>query len=461
MSATVSSNAFSDFPATFKGPVHRPGDAAYDEVRQLWNARFSDRIPALIARATDVDDVVVAVGYATRRDVSIAVRAGGHSIEGFAMPHDALVVDLSLMNDVGFDPATGVVTAQAGALLGDVYAATEEHDRFVSGGSDSTVGLAGLTLGGGIGHLTRRFGATVDSLLSVEVVTMGGRVLTASPDQNQELFWGMKGAGPNLAIVTSLTLATHRLESVICRDMMFGPGDALAVLAGLDDVLARSPLGLSITPIVRKAPPDPGRPDPDAGQAVVLARLVYTGPREEYESAMRAARSLPAPAFEMDGPPTWLAIHEPIDLAGRREHNGGAYLAGVSQEIAEIALESVAAAPPDCRVNFPLLGGALHDAAEDSAAFSRAGAQRMYQITAQWDSPAADDEYISWVEATAEKLAPHTLRNGYVNLNPGATPEELQVIYGSAEKWERLLRLKRTWDPDNRLCHNKNIRPVA
>jgi FAD/FMN-containing dehydrogenase len=467
MAAHAPSLAFVDFPVAFKGPNFRPGDDGYPDAKRLWNARHEDDQPALIVQPIDTDDVVLAVQYAIHEDISIAVRSGGHGIDCFAMPHDAFVIDTSRLKRISVDPATGRIEVEAGVLLGEMDAATQAHGYVIPAGTVTETGVAGLTLGGGIGHLTRRFGATVDSLVSVDVVTMDGRVITASADQNAELFWGMRGAGHNLAIATKFTYQGHKVGPQVMSGPLFYAGDeAVALLAGLDEAMSRAPRELAMTPVVMPAPPLPGMPEQMIGSPVVMPLVVYTGPLEGYEAAMSGVRALATPVADLVGPSTWLeanALVDPQSPSGRRQHSGGGYLPAMTEEVARIVLERVGASPvptspaPSCLITLPMLGGALHDFDEDSAAFSRSGAAYLYEVVGQWDLASSDDEFVGWVHETMTALAPHVLTNGYVNLTVDRGSDWLQSVYGSAEKWERIVALKRAWDPENRLSHNKNV----
>jgi FAD/FMN-containing dehydrogenase len=467
MTDLASRQDFADFPTAFKGPGYRPGDDGYAEAKRLWNTRREENQPALIVQPIDPDDIVIAVDYAIRRDVSVAVRSGGHGIDCSAMPHEAFVIDTSRMKRTSVDPETGRVTIEAGVLLGEMDAATQAHGYVVPAGTVTETGAAGLTLGGGIGHLTRRFGATVDNLLSVDVVTMDGRMLTASADENAELFWGLRGAGHNLAIATSFTYQGHKVgPNVISGPMFYGGEDAVALLTGLDEAVSRAPRELSITPVVMPAPPLPGLPEPMIGSPIVLALVVYTGPLDGYEAAISGVRALAHPFADMVRPSTWLEANSLVDPqapAGRRQHSGGGYLPAMTAEVARIAMETVGSSPvptspaPSCLITFPMLGGALGDVDEDATAFSRTGAAWLYEVVGQWELPTSDDEYVGWVDDTVTALAPHATTNGYVNLSADRGGDWLQGVYGPSEKWERIVALKRAWDPDNRLCHNKNV----
>lgn len=458
---------FADFPTTFKGETFRPSDDGYAEVRKIWNMRRGDEQPALIVQALDADDVVIAVNYAVAQDVSVAVKGGGHGIDGMAMPHDALVIDTSKMRAISVDPDTKRITIEAGVLLGEMDAAGQQHGLVVPAGVVSDTGAVGLTLGGGIGHLTRRFGATVDSVLSVDVVTMDGRKATASADSNEDLFWGLRGAGHNLAIATSLTYQGHAVgPDVMSGLLVYSAEDAVPVIAGLDQAMARSPRELSVALLVMPAPPIPGLPEHLIGTPILINLVVYTGPLDQFDEAMREIRNLPAPLADMVGPSTWVETNSIVDsfeATGRRQYLGGGYMPSLNADVARIALERIAASPrpatpgPSAIITLPILGGAIHDRDENSTAFSRSGAAWLYEVAGQWDLPTADEEFLTWIQDTMTALAPHVTVNGYINLSSDRGAEWLRGQYGSPEKWERVAALKRTWDPDNRLSYNKNV----
>jgi hypothetical protein len=459
--------AYADFPATFKGMALRPQDDGYAAAREIPNARHVDRVPALIARATDADDIVTAVNYAVDKDISIAVRSGGHAIDGHAMPHDAFVIDTSLMRQIRVDPDTGVTTIQAGVLLGEMDAATQAHGYAVPAGTVSQTGAAGLTLGGGMGYLTRRFGMTVDNLLSVDVVTMDGRKLTASEDENAELFWGLRGAGHNLAIATSFTYQAHKVGPQVQSGLIIYPIEqAVPILGQIDAAMAKAPRELTVYPVVLPAPPLPGLPEQMIGVPIFVLIIVYTGALDGYESAMESIRPLGQPMADMVHPSSWLEANSILDVLAppnRRQHSRGGYLAAITEEIGRVVVDRVSSSPaptgpgPSCAVAFPILGGANHEFDEDSKAYSRTGAEWLWEVLGQWDPPEQDGVYDAWVDGTMDALSPYSLKNGYVNLSTDRGAEWLRGLYGSEEKWKRIVALKQQWDPDNRLSHNKNV----
>ena len=468
MTRAMSSKTFSDFPpAGFKGVVLRPGDPGYAEARALPNARYATRQPALIARCRDIEDIVMAVEYCAGRSEPIAIRSGGHAIDGHAMPHDAFVIDMSLMKHIEVDPQTGVTTIEAGVLLGEMDAATQQHGYVVPSGTVSTTGAAGLTLGGGIGYLTRRFGMTVDNLLSVDVVTVDGRRLSASAKENAELFWGLRGAGHNLAIATSFTYQAHKVGPDIASGLIVYPIEAaVPILGRIDEVMLAAPRELTLYPVILPAPPLPGLPPHMIGVPIFVLIVVYTGESAKYEEALAGVRPLARPLADMVRPSSWLEANSLLDVLappGRRQHSRGGYLAAITPEIAQTAVDLVSRAPaptgpgPSVAIAFPCLGGANFDVGEDAMAYSREGAYWLWEVLGQWDTPDEDAEYEGWVDGVMNALNPYSLRTGYVNLSTDRGAEWLRNLYGSPEKWQRLCAPKAEFDPRNLLSYNKNI----
>jgi FAD/FMN-containing dehydrogenase len=461
---------FEDFPAEFSGPIFRPGDQGFSEVRSIWNMR-RDAHPALVVRPRNVDDVVTAVRYAAARGVPVAIHSGGHGIDALAMPSGAFVIDNSLLKAITVDEITGRVTMQAGVRLGELDAAAQRHGLVVPAGVVTDTGAAGLTLGGGIGHNVRRFGATVDSVVSIEIVTADGRVVTASAHENAELFWGLRGAGQNLGVATSFTYQGHKLgPQVMSGILCFTAADAPHLLDGIDAVMAAAPRELAVTFMVVPAMPEPGLPDEMVGQTIVTALVVYTGDLGAYDDAISGVLSLATPFANQVRLTTWLEANSIVDRftpPGRRYHMVGGYLAGLNAEIAQIAIDAVTSSPrpdallPTCSLTFPILGGALLDAAEDSTAFSRQGAQWLFEVMAQWDEGDDDEKYMPWVPQTNAALKPFVATNAYTNLSSDQGADWLCGAYGTAAKWERIVRLKQEWDPENRFSFNKNITRAA
>lgn len=465
----VNTAQFPDFPQPgFGGEVMRPGDVAYKSARTVWNARHDKQIPALIARCADQADVVTAVKYANRCDIPFAVRSGGHGIDGFAMPDGAFVIDMSLMKHIEVDPVTEVVRFQAGVTLGELDAATQAYGLAVPCGTATTTGAAGLTLGGGLGYLTRRFGMTVDNLKSVDVVTADGRALTASADENPELFWGLKGAGANLAVVTSFEVQAYPVGPDVVAGMVMYPLEAaIPILQGLDDALAKTPRELVVYAVLTHAPPVPGLPPEVIGAPIFVLLVVYTGPVDEFEQAAAPVLALgPEPLADLTRRCTWCetqAIIDPIAPPGRRQNSRGGYLTGVGGQIGALVVDMMRQAPvpppgtSGGAIALELLGGASNEFDENSAAYSRVGSQWLWVVMGSWDEPEDDPIYDAWTHGSAERFEPYSLSNAYVNLSETPSARWLTQLYGAPEKWQRLCQLKEHWDPDNRLRYNKNI----
>jgi hypothetical protein len=383
------------------------------------------------------------------------------------MPQGAFVIDTTPMKKIQVDAETGITTIEAGVLLGEMDAATQEHGYVVPSGTVSATGAAGLTLGGGIGYLTRRFGMTVDSLLAVELVTVTGERMIASEYENQELFWGLCGAGHNLAIATSFTYQAHKVGPQVTSGLIIYPIDAaVGIFAQLDDVMLRAPRELSIYPVMLPAPPLPGLPEQMIGVPIFVLIIVYTGEASKYEDAVAGVRRLGQPLADMVGPSSWLQANSILDVLappGRRQHSRGGYLGGMTAELAQKVVSRVLVAPPptspgpSVAIAFPCLGGANLEFAEDSKAYSRKGALWMWEILGMWDVPEKDAEFERWVDGTMSDIMPFSLPNGYVNLSADRGPRWLRDVYGSRDKWRRICTLKNQFDPKNLLRHNKNV----
>ncbi|WP_369029642.1 MULTISPECIES: FAD-binding oxidoreductase [Streptomyces] len=469
MTTAPTSNQHLDFPADFRGAVFRPGDDGYDEARAVYNGRAADSGPALIARCTDEDDVVTVLRYASAGDIPIAVRGGGHMSDGLAMPGGALVVDLSAMRAVSVDPETRVVRAQPGVLLGELDAATQEHGLVVPAGTVTSTGVAGLTLGGGIGHLMRRFGATVDNLLACEMVTVDGRKVRADEKENPELFWALRGGGGNFGIVTSFEFQAHPLGPDVVSGQIIFPGDqAASILAKIPGHMADAPRELGLLIAITDAPPLPALPEEAHGQPVLVLMPVYSGDPETADKVIEPLAALGHPVANLVGRMPWLQANSMLDAIapyGVRMTLRGGYLPALTGEVIDVLLERAAVVPrhPTASTTFNVwcLGGAIsEDVDEDAVAFSREGAAFLWEAVNMWQTPEHDAQYEEWAEATLAAVRPHALANGYTNLTHDQGEEWRRGVHGSPEKFRRLTEVKTEWDPRNLLRFNKNITPA-
>ncbi|WP_416979697.1 FAD-binding oxidoreductase [Streptomyces sp. T028] len=461
----------SKFPETFQGPVLRPGEEGYTAARSIFNMRLAHEDPALIARAVDADDVVTAVRFAADSGIPLAIRSGGHGVDGTAMPGGGLVLDTSLLKRIDVDPRTRVAKIDAGVLLGELDGGLQRYGLVVPAGTVSTTGVAGLTLGGGVGYLMRRFGATVDNLLACDVVTTDGRKVRASAEENPDLFWGLRGGGANLGVVTRFEYRAHELGPDVTSGLLvFGMDEAAQVLDGLAHHMRTAPRELGVIASMAPCPPLPSVPEQAHGQWVLLLVVVWTGDQARAGDIVAPLVALGRPLANLVQPTTWVETNRMLDVVapyGHRAHTCGGYLTDLTDGAVAVALEHTRLAPPPADVlpptiiNFWAMGGAIsNDFAEDSVAFSREGAGWFWETLGQWDGEENDAAYVAWVDGVRTAMRPHLRANGYVNLSVDQGPKWLRGLYGSPAKFARLAEAKTAWDPGNMLRFNKNIAPA-
>jgi FAD/FMN-containing dehydrogenase len=437
----------------FAGEVIRPGDAAYDAARAVWNGMV-DRRPALVVRPTGPDDVVIALRHARERDLVVAVRCGGHSIPGHSTCDDGIVIDLSRMGGATVDPQRQIAICAGGALLAELDAAAQAVGLVCPVGVVSHTGVAGLTLGGGMGRLQRKFGLTIDNLRAVELVTADGVRVRASNDENADLFWGLRGAGANFGIATSFEFDLHALNAPVTHGAVVHPIERAGGLAAhFRETLERAPdelwLGFYLS-----APSDGGAPT-----ATVSAQ--HCGAPGAAEADLAALRAFGTPLEDSIEPKPYLVVQHLADEAqawGHRFYMKSAFLPTLPHELAELGVEHVHRAPAGASAEFSAwsCGGAIARVPEEAAAFTGRNAGVWLAVEIQWDDPALDDACRDWVRGAAAAGAPFAMPGRYVN-DVAETQEDGRAIYGEA-KYERLVTLKRAWDPDNVFRLNQNIR---
>ena len=472
MATTATTSAFNDFPKNFRGPLFRPGDAAYADARYIFNMIHAEDQPALIARATDQNDVVLAMQYASHNGVSVAIRSGGHGADGSAMPDGALVLDLSKLKKMSVDGTTGVCRVESGILLGELDAGTQEHGLIVPAGTVSTTGVAGLTLGGGVGYNMRRFGATVDSLLACDVVTADGRAIRASKQENPDLFWALSGGGGNFGVVTAFEFQGHAVGPQVFSGAIVFPLEQHAdVLVKLNAYMMSAPRELAVIAASTNCPPFPPVPADVHGKPVLMLLVVFTGPADKARAAVDGLTRLGKPHAEFVGPSPWVETNRMLDVVapyGRRVQTRGGYLTKLSDGVLAAVRRNLVDAPaptspqPATVQNMWFMGGAISDDfAEDSVAFSREGATWFWESVCQWVGTEHDQAYKAWSGRTMTDVAAHLRPNGYVNLTMDLGPEWLKGLYGSPHKYQKLLDAKKRWDPQNLLRFNKNFKVAA
>lgn len=443
----------------FRGQLIQPGDREYDSSRIVWNA-MADRHPVLIARCTRVDDVVTAVRFAREHDLVIAVRGGGHSVAGFSTCDGGVVIDLSGMRAVEIDPAKRIARVQGGALLEQLDRAAQEYGLACPVGVVGHTGVAGLTLGGGMGRLQRKHGFTIDNLLSVELVTADGTLRHVSNEEDPDLFWALRGAGANFGIATTFELRLHPVGPNVTTATVVFPSERAREAGALYRELFRSApdhmhLGLSFGPGAGGRSTTPGQ------RGTVAVGSTHVGDQRDAERDLRPLRGHVEPALETLTPTTYLALQKMSDEEmawGKRFYMKGAFLDELTDAAADRAAEQGSIAPDGCSISLWAHGGATWQVAEDATAFTgRAGAYWV-GVEAFWTDRERDDEYIAWGRTTMAALKPFTRAGNYVNDVVEQGDDVVRAIYGD-KKYERLRALKRAHDPDNIFRLNQNVRP--
>ena len=447
----------------FRGELLHPGDPGYEDARRVWNGSIS-RFPALIARCAGVADVISAVRFARDTGLLVAVRGGGHSFPGLSVCDGGLLIDLSPMKGIRVDPEARTVTAQAGVLLGELDRETQAFGLAVPSGIVTHTGLSGLTLGGGINWVMRKYGLTIDQLLSVDLITADGEFVKASASENPDLFWGVRGGGGNFGIVTQFEFRLNPVGPIVLAGPIFWPmEESPNVLRFYREWIAEAPDELMTIVVHRKAPPLPFVPLELHGKLVVSVVCCYAGPVEDGEKAVKPLKAFGSPVLDLCVPKPFLAHQAMFDLSF--QHGWWYYMracdvAELTDEVIDITVDH------SLRINSPLTafpiwqrGGAAARVGEDETAFGGRSAGHTFNITAVTHSGEGFDQEREWVRNFWSALEPyHT--SVYVNFLMEEGEERIRQAYG-AEKYDRLKALKRRYDPDNFFRLNQNIGPAA
>jgi FAD/FMN-containing dehydrogenase len=445
----------------FAGAVVRPDDADYDHVREIWNA-MHDRRPALIARATSPRDVVAAVRHGREHDLAIAVRCGGHSMPGHSVCDGGIVIDLRAINHIAVDPERRRATVGGGCLLGEVDRATQEHGLVVPAGVVSHTGAGGLTLGGGVGRLMRRFGLTIDSLLSAEVVTADGRILRAAADENPDLFWALQGGGGNFGVVTEFEFALHEISELPILATFHTLDHARRVLErGREAMAAGAPDELLWTSFLRRAPEAPWVPEHLVGQHGVMSLIEWSGDIEAGIEVLAGIRGDLAPtASDLSVIPflTIQTLTDELFAPGKRTYIKAGFVDDLSDGLIEALLERAAlVGSPFAQVEVLAMRGAISRVDVDATAFPYRDAGWLINIPATWESSKSDDEEIAWARGTHAAVEPHLSGGAYVNFMGDDDADAGDTAYGRT--LGRLQEIKAVYDPENVFRLNQNIRP--
>ena len=447
--------------AQLRGSLLAPDDPGYADARSIWNAMI-DRRPALIARCLGVGDVIAGVNFARENQIALSIRGGGHNIAGLALADGALTLDLSLMRGVWVDPDARVAQAQPGCLLGDVDRETQLHGLVAPLGFVSETGIAGLTLGGGFGYLTRRFGWASDHVLSMDVVTADGQLVRASKAEAPDLFWGLRGGGGNFGVVTNFEYRLFDVGPEIVGGAIAWPaGEAERVLELFASLAADGPPELTAVAALRKAPPVPWLPTEVHGSDIVALFVCCTGPVQEGERLVAPIKDLGTPLGDTVGRRSYVSQQSLLDATqpeGRRYYWKSEYLAGHEAQLLALAAEHAKRqpSPHSAILLFPL--GKADRLPDDHSAAGNRDAASVLNITASWEAVEDDAANIDWARAAWRDMRPFSTGGTYVNF---LTEEEVGERVGAAygDNYDRLARTKADWDPANLFRTNKNVQP--
>jgi FAD/FMN-containing dehydrogenase len=449
--------------ANFMGELIRPGDPSYDAARQVWNGQIQ-RHPALIARCQGVADVIAAVRFSREHGLPASVRGGAHAVAGHAVIDDGLVIDLSAMTGTRVDPMARTIEAQGGCLNAHLDRESQVFGLAATGGFISHTGIGGLTLGGGIGHLMRKFGLAIDALRSCDVVTAEDEFLVASEDENADLFWGLRGGGGNFGVVTSFTFELQALGPTVLAGMVAWPAEqAPRVLAFLRDFIADAPDEVGLMANLRLAPPLPAFPVELHGKPVVALIATYAGPVEEGERVLRPVRELGTPVVDVVAPKPYTAHQRMIDPAvphGRHYYWKSHKLGPLDDDVIGVICDHLGRiTSPMSTVPIFSFGGAMARVPEDATAFPYRDASHDINIVASWlpEQAAEADRHVAWVRDFFADLQPYS-RGVYVNFTGDDAADRVRLAYSDAQ-WTRLTALKSKYDPTNFFRANANIPP--
>ena len=462
MSTHASAVPVEKLRASMRGEVITPGDATFDEARKVWNGDI-DRRPAVIARCTSVEDVRVALAFGRANGLQVAVKSGGHSLPGHSIADGALMLDLRPMNKVSVNEVTRRATIQGGAIWSEVDAPAQAHGLAITGGHVSHTGVAGLTLGGGIGHLMRKFGLVIDNLESAEVVTADGRVLRASATENEDLFWAIRGGGGNFGIVTEFVVRLAPLGPMVLGGLAFwGPDKGPELMRRYRDFCKTCPDEVTTILVHLCAPPFDFVPK-DVQLTPGYALIAVGTDIAIAEQALQELRTFSPPLFDIIGPMPYLAVQGMLDPAqppGTKAYSKGHSVADLSDDVIAAVHAGASAMPLGTSALFMIqMGGAVARVAEDATAFGGRNSGFQLLFLGSWAEDAQRPAIVHWARNAWASLEPYA-SGAYTNLSDTQDEAALKVTFGAA-KYAKLQKLKAKYDPDNVFNLNQNIKPVA
>jgi FAD/FMN-containing dehydrogenase len=458
---TLASTAGKELKGMIKGGVLIADDPGYEDARQIWNAMI-DRRPAMIAQCADADDVPTAIAFARRNKLEISIRGAGHNIAGNALCNDGLTIDFSNMKSVRVDAGERRAYVEPGATLANLDEATQAHSLATPVGINSTTGIAGLTLGGGFGWLTRKYGMTIDNLVSVDVITAEGRKIRASETDNADLFWAIRGGGGNFGVVTQFEFQLFPVGPEIFAGLIVFPfSQAKQILNKYRQFVNSAPEELNVWVVLREAPPLPFLPENVHGKEVVVLPIFYSGAVAEAEKLIAPLRAFgDAHGEHLGAQPyvAWQKAFDPLLTPGARNywksHNFTQLADGALDSIIEFAGKLPS---PQCEIFIGLIAGAPNRIAPDAMAYGHRDAKFVLNVHGRWDEAKDDPKCMSWAREFFKASAPYASAGAYVNFMTAEEGDRVVAAYGS--NYDRLVQIKKRYDPDNIFHLNQNIKP--
>jgi len=462
--ATVSPDAIDALRARLRGPLCLPGEPGYEQARTIWNAMI-DRHPAAIIRAAGAADVIAGVRFAREHGLVLAVRGGGHNIAGNAVCEGGLMIDLTPMKSVRVDPSARTARVEPGVTLGEFDRETQAFALATPVGINSTTGIAGLTLGGGFGWLSRKYGLTIDNLLSADVVTAAGELVHASEKDNPDLFWAVRGGGGNFGVVTSFEYKLHAVGPQVLAGLIVHPfAKAKELLDGYRRFVAQAPDELTVWVVMRKAPPLPFLPAEVHGKEIFVLAACWCGDIEKGKKAIAPLEALGKPIANVIGPNPlagWQTAFDPLLTPGSRNYWKSQNFTSIGDGLIDVLVESAGRLPsPECEIFLGHLAGAVNRVPAQATAYPHRNIEFIMNVHTRWSDKSQDKACIAWARELFDKTATHATGGVYVNFMPeDETQRVAKGAYGP--NYDRLAKLKAKYDRDNLFRHNQNIDPAS
>ena len=459
---TLDQSDLQAWAAGFAGEIIQPADPAYADARKVWNESIQ-KDPALLVRPTGSSDVIAALAYARDRGLEVAVRAGGHSIAGFSTTEGGMVIDLSRLKGIRVDTQHRRAHVQAGVLWKELDRETQAFGLAVTGGLISSTGVAGFTLGGGIGWLQRKHGLACDNLVSADVVTVDGSLVHASEKENSDLLWALRGGGGNFGIVTSFEFELHPVGPEVMSGLTFYPGESASdVLAFFRDLQPRASRDLMLAAVLRLAPPAPFLPEDVHGKPVIVLAGMHAGPLDQASRELAPLKDIAKPIADVMVPRPYVQMQTLLDASwqpGFQNYWKAEYLSALPDGAIQVLVDHLATiTSPLSDFKIPFLGGAISDVPEEGSAYGHRDAPFILNINARWAESSDADRHIAWTRDLWREMQPYSAGGTYTNFTSVDDQDRTPDSYGEV-KYKRLSELKRRFDPENVLHLNQNIRP--